>query len=156
MSTHNNDDPNLNGIEPAVFESLLESIAPIVPPVGLRGKILERARAAVPEGHFITLRQQEGWRDLLPGVRVKILFVDHQAGTKSFLLHAAPGTRLPEHQHNGDEECLVLEGEFTLGDMTLRRGDFQSALKGSTHGSSFTENGVLVYLRASVHDYPGV
>ena len=156
MSARDNDNSNLDGIDAAVLESLLESIAPIAPPVGLRGKILERARTSVPEGHFITLRQQDGWRDLLPGVRVKILFVDHQAGTKSFLLHAAPGTRLPEHQHSDDEECLVLEGEFTLGDLTLRAGDFQSALKGSKHGSSFTEHGVLVYLRASVHDYPGV
>lgn len=156
MSMRNNDDPNLNGIDATVFESLLESIAPVAPPVGLRNKILQRARASVPEGHFITLRQQEGWRDLLPGVRVKVLFVDHLAGTKSFLLHAAPGTRLPEHQHHGDEECLVLEGEFTLGDLTLRAGDFHSALKDSKHGSSFTEHGVLVYLRASVHDYPGV
>lgn len=143
-------------IDQTVFDALLESVAPIAPPLGLRARVLERARVTSPSGHFITLRNQEGWSELAPGVSVKVLFVDQHAATKSFLLRAAPGACLPEHEHHGDEECMVLEGSFTLGDLTLRAGDFHCAPKGSTHGKAFTENGVLVYLRAALADYPGV
>lgn len=143
-------------IDQTVFAALLESINPIAPPLGLRAKVLDRARATTAGGHFITVRQQEGWSELIPGVSVKVLFVDPHAATKSFLLRAAPGTCLPEHEHHGDEECMVLEGSFTLGDLTLRAGDFHCAPKGSTHGKAFTEKGVLVYLRSALADYPGV
>ena len=142
--------------DPTVFDALLESMAPIAPPLGLRARVLERARTTTPIEHFITLRSQEGWKTLAPGVSVKVLSVDQLAATKSFLLRAAPGACLPEHEHHGDEECMVLEGSFTLGDLTLRAGDFHSAPKGSTHGKAFTEKGVLVYLRAALADYPGV
>lgn len=160
MTKHKNSDDKEHifdqTIDPMVLDALLQSIAPIAPPLGLRAKVLERARASTPGKHFITLRNQEGWSELAPGVSVKVLFVDQHATTKSFLLRAAPGTCLPEHEHHGDEECMVLEGSFTLGDLTLRAGDFHCAPKGSTHGAAFTENGVLVYLRASLADYPGV
>ncbi len=143
-------------IEQAVMEALLQGSSPVTPPPHLRARVLERIRSQPPASEFLTLRQQQGWKSLAPGIEVKLLAVDKDAGAKSFLLRAAPGVSLPEHDHHCDEECLVLEGEFTIGGVTLRAGDYQLGPKGTRHGVSTTATGVVVYLRASIADYPGV
>lgn len=137
-------------------ETLMNSVAPVSPPPLLRLKVLDRIRQASPEQHFITVPKEQGWRALLPGIEVKVLHVDMVAGTKSFLLRAQPGATIPSHGHHGDEECQVLEGSFSFGDVTLYAGDYQFARKGAQHPTAITKTGILVYLRASIHDYPGV
>lgn len=137
-------------------ELLLESTVPVQPPASLRGKVLNRIRQSGPHDQFITVRKEQNWRVLIPGVEVKVLYVDESAGTKSFLLRAQAGVALPPHGHHADEECQVLEGSFSFGDVTLHAGDYHLARKGGMHPASTTQTGVLVYLRASIHDYPGV
>ncbi|MDX1252655.1 MAG: cupin domain-containing protein [Gammaproteobacteria bacterium] len=117
-------------IEQAVMEALLQGVAPVTPPPDLRAKVLERIRSQPPASEFLTLRQQQGWKSLALGIEVKLLVMDKEAGTKSFLLRASPGVSMPAHDHDCDEECLVLEGEFTIDGMTLRAGDYQLAAKG--------------------------
>ena len=146
---HDKPDPPL---DPAVLERLLEAIAPEAPPAALRAKVLARVQAAA----FTTIDNQSGWKQLLPGVDYKMLAFDTAVGTKSFLLRAQAGVRLPAHSHSGYEECLVLQGEFSIGDLTLRAGDFQGADAGSQHPETYTATGVTVYLRASIGDYPGL
>jgi len=86
-----------------------------------------------PRRPFTTVQLAQGWRELIPGIEFKRLCVDEQAGTKSFLLRARAGMSLPEHTHQGYEECLVLEGEFSMGDLTLHAGDYHAAAAGTTH-----------------------
>jgi anti-sigma factor ChrR (cupin superfamily) len=102
------------------------------------------------------LRDSEGWRVVTPGVEYKLLAYDRRANSKSFLLRAQSGVALPGHAHEGDEECLVLEGEFGIGDLTLRAGDFHFAPRGSRHPDATTRAGVLVFLRSCLGDYPFV
>lgn len=92
----------------------------------------------------------------MQGLDVKRLFYDAHAKTVTFLLRAQAGVTMPGHSHGVHEECLVLEGEFTLGDLTLRAGDYHVALAGADHPVASTRTGVLVYLRASAEDYPYV
>jgi putative transcriptional regulator len=146
-------------LDPAALGALLASVVPVPPPPALKAKILQRVRAdAAPAtpSRFVTQRATAGWRSLLPGIEVKLLGVDVAAGTKSFLLRAAPGARLPSHPHTADEECLVLEGEFSMDDLTLGSGDYHFAASGTVHPESHTRDGVLVYLRAGINDYPGI
>jgi anti-sigma factor ChrR (cupin superfamily) len=151
MNNRTNDDT----LDPEVLSALLEAVPPEAPPARLRARVLERARtAALPD--FITVRAGVPWRELAPGIEYKLLVYDEQAGAKSFLLRAAAGARLPAHDHGGFEECLVLEGEFELGDLRLRAGDFHAANVGAPHGPAYTATGTLVYLRAALADYPGV
>jgi len=141
-------------IDPAVLAELLQASAPLSPPSQLRERVMARIRAQ--EESFITVRGKAPWRTLSTGVEFKLLLFDTQTHSKSFLLRACAGTRLPGHSHRQFEECLVLEGEFTIGDIHLHAGDFHGASIEAAHAESYTEHGVLVYLRAHIEDYPGV
>jgi len=56
----------------------------------------------------------------------------------------APGTRSDAHEHTGDEEFLVLEGELTDHDGTVyRTGDLVWLRQGTQHWSH-TEGGCLL------------
>ncbi len=143
-------------IDPAVLAALLEAVPPETPPAHLRARVLERARGARALPDFITIRAHEPWQRLAPGIEYKMLVYDEQADSKSFLLRVAAGVRLPAHSHSDFEECLVLEGEFQLGDLKLRAGDFHAAAVHSSHDEAYTATGTLVYLRAALADYPGV
>lgn len=143
-------------IDPDVLNELLAGIAPVAPPATLRARVLERVRATalIPDG--APIRSDQAWKTLMPGIEIKILMIDERARTKSFLLRAQPGASLPGHAHSGYEECLVLDGEFTMGDTTLRAGDFLLGVPDRPHPEAHTRTGALVYLRASLDDYPDV
>jgi hypothetical protein len=80
-----------------------------------------------------------------PGVNAKMLHVDETG--YSFLLRLDPGATLPGHPHDGDEECIVLEGEARLGDLNILAGDYHLARRGSRHGDIFSPDGALLYIR---------
>jgi quercetin dioxygenase-like cupin family protein len=130
-------------IDAALDAALLQALAPVAPPAGLRARVLGRVRA-------------DAWRPApdMAGIEVRTLHHDAVAGMVSFLLRAHPGANLPAHVHHADEECIVLEGEFTLGEHTLRAGDFELGRKGERHPVAMTATGVTVYLRGAVEDYP--
>ena len=131
-----------------------QGIAPVEPPPSLWAKIetaLDKPPAGVDFG--FTMYENDGeWEVLLEGVEKKLLFRDPAAKTESYLLRVAPRTRFPGHHHVGPEACLVLEGAFTMGDLTLSAGDYHLAHPGSDHPSAWTENGVLVYIRGDMHE----
>lgn len=140
-------------IAPAVLDELLEAVTPIAPPPALRARVLERARRAVS---LEPIRSDQAWKPLAPGIEVKILMIDERAQTKSFLLRAQAGARLPSHAHRGCEECLVLQGDFVMGDVTLRAGDYLLAGPSDIHPDAYTRNGVVVYLRTPLDDFASV
>ena len=138
----------------ALTEAMLEALAPVTPPAALRARLLARVAKSGSVPDFRTLRDTDGWRVLAPGLEYKLLAYNEHTDNKSFLLRAAPGSEFPAHAHAGDEECIVLEGEFTMGDLTLHAGDFHFAPRGSHHPNAHTRSGALVYLSASARDYP--
>ncbi len=139
-----------------ITDVMLEALAPVEAPSTLRARVLARVAQAGAVADFRTLRDADGWRVLAPGLEYKLLAFDEQADNKSFLLRAAAGSEFPAHAHAGDEECIVLEGEFTMGELTLHAGDFHFAPRGSHHPNAHTSSGALVYLSASARDYPQV
>ena len=147
-------DPTDEAMDPDVLERLLETVAPQSPPAHLRAKVIERVRSAQAIATH-TLRATEGaWKPVIPGIEVKTLLYDANARTVSFLLRAQAGASLPPHEHRIHEECLVLEGEFAMGGITLRAGDFVTGHPGEQHPLATTRTGVLVYLRGAAEDYP--
>lgn len=93
------------------------------------------------------IRTDEGeWVSVSPGIEAKILFEDQSSGSVSTLLRMKPGAEVIRHRHFGVEECLVLEGDFHIGDETYGPGDFQCALPGSIHDRVYTDGGALVLI----------
>ncbi|MFZ1640521.1 MAG: cupin domain-containing protein [Candidatus Contendobacter sp.] len=138
----------------AAWERRLTPLAATLPEATPRPALWEAIESALDAAGppaTITVRAQEGdWRTLAPGVAVKLLLVDQDAGFQSFLLRLAAGCQLPAHDHGALEECLLLEGDMLIGDRYYTVGDYHAALPGSRHAPLSTRNGGLVFLRSEL------
>ncbi|MGH8728560.1 MAG: cupin domain-containing protein [Burkholderiales bacterium] len=133
---------------------LVGLLADAIPDAVLERERVERLRERVLEkihgknSAYLTIPASEGeWRKLNHLVAIKVL---HQAGRfTSMLLKLEPGAELPSHVHAADEECLVLEGEITLGEgVTMTAGDYHRAFKGAPHAVAASTTGALLFLRS--------
>jgi len=86
------------------------------------------------------------------GIEARQLFVDRASDRATFLVRMASGTAYPAHVHAGPEECFVLEGDLTVGDVTMHAGDYQRAERGSRHGLQTSESGCVLLLVSSLAD----
>ncbi len=142
-------------IDDALAGALGEGLKPIGPPAHrarrLRQSILDRIAQQSLCAAVITVRADEGeWVVIAPGVTKKLLYQDEAANINTYLLRMQPGACLPPHQHVLDEECLVLEGEASLGDLRVYAGDYHLAPKGIPHGVVRSETGALLLLRGEL------
>ena len=104
-------------------------------------------------GPAITIRSAGGdWQPVMEGVEKKTLLRDEELGEESYLLRVAPGTVFPAHGHEKIEECLVIEGEFFIGDLRLSAGDFHAVPAGFDHVEAYTEIGTTVFIRGEIRD----
>ena len=145
------DDPHGQSILDAeMLDALLVELKPIAPPAdraaSLRERILTAARATAADTDKITVPPDAGeWVAIAPKVSIKMLHATPES--RAFLLRLKPGGRLAPHDHPGDEECMVLEGEVYLAGVHATAGTFHLAPKGSHHGEIRSETGALLYLR---------
>ena len=132
-----------------ITEALLLANSPHQPPPALRDEILARAKATKQEANLpLTVRSTEGdWLTLKPLVQMKVLY--RNGPERTFLLRLLPGGTLPAHNHDADEECMVLEGEVWLGDTHAYAGDYHLAKKSSKHGKIHSPTGALLFLRSA-------
>lgn len=146
---------NESCLPPALTEALLLSVAPLLPQTDRANALRARVLAQTSQSDVAqlqTIRADEGsWRSVAPLVDMKVLYDDGHS--HSFLLRLQPGARLPAHGHAADEECFVLEGEGSIGDIFLRAGDFHLAPKGLRHGETFTATGALLFIRTAAPAY---
>jgi quercetin dioxygenase-like cupin family protein len=129
-----------------VMHAMLRDVAPLGPEAAtaarVKNKVLRQV-AALP----LAVRRETGWRPFFPGTEMKVLFDDGKL--RSWLVRMQPGSELPPHAHDeGDEECVVLEGEVWVNDLRYGPGDYTVALRGSTHHSVRTIRGALFFLRS--------
>ena len=107
------------------------------PPPGLRDRLM--ARVAQSLAMQVVRRDESGWLPgPAPGVEIRLL---HK--TKTMLVKLAPGARVPMHHHESEEQCLVLEGRLTDGQVTVEAGDFVYMPAGSTHGELCSDTGCI-------------
>jgi len=120
-----------------------------VPPAGLFDMVVAAIDAGAREELSGTQTRRAGtgvWTEMGPGVSFTVLFEDPVAKRRSILVRALPGSNYASHFHDeGHEECLVLEGDLIMGDLTLLPGDYHIAAKGSTHPAATTMSGCLLY-----------
>ena len=101
---------------------LLGELEPEAPPAGAWDDISRRI-AADPHPRMVTVREDEGlWTIIAPGVAKKSLHFDDSGTVESYLIRFDPGARFDAHEHLADEECMMLSGELSFGDLTLRAG----------------------------------
>jgi putative transcriptional regulator len=67
------------------------------------------------------------WRRIGGGVQWRSVGVPAGEGTRVFMLKAAPGTRIPHHEHAGLEWTCVLQGAFHHQQGRYGPGDFDEA-----------------------------
>ena len=136
------------------------------PRPGLKHELLSSLRRTPPKNPQVwkswtadagsgvhVVRSNEGdWQSVVQGVHVKRLFADPVRDSVTMLIRMEPGSEWPAHRHAGDEECLVLEGDVQVGDVTLQAGDYQCARTSSIHDVTRTVNGCLLLIVSSMHD----
>ena len=67
------------------------------------------------------------WRWIGPGVYWRSVAVPETATSRVFLLRAAPGTKLPDHTHEGTELTVILKGAFRHEGGRFGAGDCDDA-----------------------------
>lgn len=88
------------------------------------------------------------WSTIAPGVAGMVLHYDHQVGSMVYIVRMEPGARCPVADAGSPEECLLVSGDFSLGDVTLGAGDAHHAPNSVIHGGGHTEAGAVVLIRA--------
>ena len=88
-------------------------------------------------------QMSSGWLPLSEGVELKSLRCVGDVVSK--LARVAPGATVGDHGHALDEDCMMLEGHLLLGDILLRKNDYQLAPAGGAHVNSSSDTGALFY-----------
>ena len=138
-------------LDDETISALAEALTPVAPrperAESIKSRVMARVRGSV-KFDSLTIRSGEGeWITIAPGVKKKILSYNAEEQVQSFLLRMAPDAVIPAHDHTKDEECLMLEGDVSFGDLRLSVGDYHLARKGSRHGPVSTEKGALAFIR---------
>ncbi|MGV6851586.1 MAG: cupin domain-containing protein [bacterium] len=129
------------------LEIIAAAVDTQMPPPDLQASMLERINQQLDlqSDLFIVKAKQGEWFDYLPGIKVKILCQEGEVVTSIWKLQ--PGTEFPEHGHDENEECLVLEGGFTIAGVELEEGDFLLGEKGKEHPVAFSNEGATLFIR---------
>lgn len=144
----------VNPSDPALPEDLIADIATSLKPKRLaaatKSAVFERiaARITAPKLFRDDLVSQREWRSIGPGVMVKS--VRKTDTHDAFLVRIEPGCELPEHEHDGDEESVLLEGDAWIGDVYYANvGDSHFAARGSRHSAIRSNKGCVLYVRVA-------
>lgn len=140
------------GLDPDIVAALT---AAQLPDGGADAASLERVRsrlmkriAADSVRHHVAIGPEAGsWQGFLPGIQRKVLH--EEAGVMSYLLKFAPGAVLPAHRHPVDEECVVIEGQLRIGELTLGPGGFHRVRHDVLDADSSSDDGCVIYLRGA-------
>ena len=159
MEKHKQLKTDHSALEHDVIETLAQAPVPISISADLKTRmkldVMQKIKQekACENSEFSTSRDNEGeWIEVMPGAQFKVLHDDGNGldGVLSYLIKLDAGIKLAGHSHPFDEECLMLEGDLTLGDLTLNKGDFHFATAGVRHDSVSTQNGCTAFIRGAL------
>lgn len=159
MTTRHPMDPDDPERSQSIRDEIAEDLIPIEPAaderLAVRERLMARVREARDRVRSVTFVRphEDGFRDLMRGVRVMELSATNQA----VLLEFAPGASLPVHRHREDEECVVIRGSARIHETQVREGDYHLAHARSRHAVVRSEHGALLYVRGTpIGSFAGV
>ncbi len=95
---------------------------------------------------------EPAWKEVAPGISVKLLATDAERDRVSMLVRLKPGTDYPPHIHAGVEELHLLQGELWIDDRKLFPGDYNRAEPGTADKRVWSETGCTCVLITSTRD----
>jgi anti-sigma factor ChrR (cupin superfamily) len=135
-----------NPVPTDLVKAMLSDVAPQAPGVATAARLKRNVLRRIAAPPLAVLREA-AWRPFVAGTEIKVLFDD--GVQRSWLVRMQAGSELPPHAHDeGDEECVVLEGEVWVNGLRYVPGDYTVALRGSMHHSVRTITGALFFLRS--------
>lgn len=111
--------------------------------------IMQRIESPVMQ---VVLRTEGTWRDIFPGVSIKVLREDIGDDSQTTLWRLQPGARVPRHRHSQNEECLVLEGSIVHAGVEYFPGDYLLSPAGMDHDCFVAPKGALFLIRGEIVD----
>lgn len=84
------------------------------------------------------------------GAYIRLLNHDRAIGRSTFLLKIDAGCRFPTHDHDADEECIVLSGDIQDGELSFGPGDYFRAAAGSRHADLSTREGCVCMITTAI------
>jgi anti-sigma factor ChrR (cupin superfamily) len=105
------------------------------------------AGAPPPESAFPALAALAWKRTAWPGIRLCFLG-PRDGAARGVLIAMDPGCAYPRHRHLGEEEVLVLAGEYADPWGTHRAGEFLVNAAGTVHSARAGAAGALLWARA--------
>jgi len=123
--------------------------------ISLWAALTERLRRK--DSRPVPLRSSQGlgdalWREVAPGITVKLLSADSRAQMVSMLVRLVPRGEYPGHTHAGREELHLLEGELWIDERKLHPGDYNRAEAGTGDRRVWSETGCMCVLITSTQD----
>ena len=119
------------------------------PPAGLRQRVLARVRRG--PSALLPAAERDWLASDVPGVEIAQLWLDTERERHTTLVRMASGASLPAHRHGGPEECYVVEGDLSDGDLVLGTGDYVRHDAGTEHALT-TRGGCVLLITASLDD----
>ena len=104
------------------------------------------------DSRYVTVDDLSWKPTKVPGIDMKILMQDKEAGLLTALFRWEPNTRLPLHEHVEVEQTYVLSGSIEDDEGTVSEGNYVWRPKGNQH-YAYSPNGALVlsfFLRPNV------
>lgn len=92
------------------------------------------------------------WKEVAPGISVKLLATDDVRHRVSMLVRLAPGAAYPPHTHAGVEELHLLDGELVIDERKLYPGDYNLGEPGAGDMLVWSETGCTCVLITSTRD----
>jgi anti-sigma factor ChrR (cupin superfamily) len=131
------------------------------PPANLRDRLLSKLnpdkRAAgllLDEAGILIKRPEEmGWKSFIPGIDRKMLHTDTDRRYRSYLLKFEPGAKLFKHRHPEVEEILVVSGDVHISGQHMKAGDYCRAGEDSIHEESWSDEGCVLFVVASMDNH---
>ena len=124
----------------------LESFTEMVEPDASDWHAVSRQLGFTTSGTRSIHEHEAIWIHFEPGVDIKYLQVDPVSAARTALLRMEPGCSVSSHPHDQTEHCVVLQGDVTLDQHRLSRGDLHIAPAGTLHSEIHSEGGCLLLL----------